>query len=274
LTTPRRTPSRFRLTSRLRFARNHREWRRIAANLAKTTERASWWSVFNQPLPLLLLSAVVFGTWSTYHSAAQQCHEQADKIYTDLVPLLDELSGRFKQINDKIWAPYPDLIAGYLTTKHDADIEKIYRGEIGVQSPIYKNQSMNVILFSYNSFARYITGEPFKKIIAAGNIITPDFTHAVHNMQNDLTMYLYTIGALDGGSRLSSSPFPNVYTFIASDIADIDQRRLLLRVGKKIKYCSIFMPNICETLLSGYSDKPKLDLSFEPLLPPILPNTN
>jgi hypothetical protein len=59
------------LRYRLRFARNHRAWRRITNNLAANEgEKASRWSFLNQPFTLWLLSAGVIGLWSAYHSSS------------------------------------------------------------------------------------------------------------------------------------------------------------------------------------------------------------
>jgi hypothetical protein len=144
------------LTSRLRFARNHREWRRIAAKLVDSkTERASLWKVLNQSFILWALSAVVIGAWSTLHATSQQSHEQADKIYNDLVPPLNELSWRFREINklshDK---------------DHDGDVDKIFRGESGFQLPAYKDQSLVTVLELYNSAARHIAAKNFPQVRA------------------------------------------------------------------------------------------------------------
>jgi hypothetical protein len=82
----------------------YRERRRIAeenAAYAKAEgkdDKPSRWRFLNQPFTLWLLSALVLSLWSTYHSAAQQCHEQADKTYAKFVSLLDEIGGRIGEL--------------------------------------------------------------------------------------------------------------------------------------------------------------------------------
>jgi hypothetical protein len=68
------------LRFRFKFARVHREWRQIAANLsAAKNDEPSPWNFLNQPFTLWLLSALVLSLCTTVHRAQQR----NGRIYLD-----------------------------------------------------------------------------------------------------------------------------------------------------------------------------------------------
>jgi hypothetical protein len=242
------------LRYRYQLARVHREWRRIAANVAQNnSEKSSRWSFLNKPFTLWLLSAVVIGVWSTYHSTSQQCHEQADKVYADIIPPLNELSGRLRELRQNVDSQRSD---------YDAVVDKIFRGEMGFQSPAYKDNSLVTVLSSYNAAARYIAAERLPEMRIVGNSTQHPVGVLVENTRHDLSLNLITVGLLDNSHKLSSEAPQIIDRYINSDMIQLEERRFLLFFGNKFYNCSLMMQSFWQNLLFGYSDAPKLGLDY------------
>jgi hypothetical protein len=208
---------------------SYRERRRIVeenaayAKANSKSEKQGLWGLLNQPFALWLLSALVLSLWSTYHTAAQQCHEQADKTFADFVSLLDELGGRLTELRNQMEkSPEPD----------NPEIKKIYNGQLGYQSPYFRNYTLFAVLRSYNRLA--------SRIILADN--------SERRRDNTFKMGLDTLG----------DPSYAIYPkkeYIDNDLQTIRGRRLAVEFGERNQLCSI--STLFEILWYGYSDKPQ-----------------
>jgi hypothetical protein len=226
---------------------SYRERRRIAEENAayakastKTEPRpSSWsllkqqrWGLLNQPFTLWLLSALVLSLWSTYHSAAQQCHEQAEKVYSDFISLLDEIGGRVYELRYLNYDP---------AKQDNPDILKIYRGEMGYQSPSYRGHTLYAVWSAYNRTA--------SKIIAPNlpDLIGVEAEH--RNYEHDLRMDL---GSVSYGLTYSIFVTPDS---LKDDWDKIERRRILVEGGRPAENCALGA--ISSIAAFGYSDEPQ-----------------
>lgn len=112
-------------------------------NNAEKRSRFAW---LDKPFTLWALSTVVISIFGALFTERQQCHEQAQSTLSK-VPLLDEITGRIGALHEKM---------GQNADPHDPAIANIIEGKIAYQ-PAYKDQSLFVILSSYNQAAGKIT---------------------------------------------------------------------------------------------------------------------
>jgi hypothetical protein len=229
---------------------SYRERRRIAeesAVYAKGSTRtepkqSSWslfnqhlWGVLNQPFTLWLLSALLLSLWSTYHSAAQQCHEEAEKTLSDFTALLDEIGGRVAEL--RRLADNGEANIGSANT----DVLQIYHGEAGYQSPAYKGHTLRDVWIAYNRLAEKIVAQRLPDLRGEN----AENLNYEHNLKMDLASLLDNAYAM----------FVTTDT-IKEDWNKIERRRLLIELPqRKIANCSI--GTVLSIAAFGYSDGPQ-----------------
>jgi hypothetical protein len=182
-----------------------------------------------------------------WYTANQQCHEEAEKIYADILPLLDEMSNRLREVRDQI---------NQNPNKGNREIDKILRGQTGYRIAEYEDQPLNVILASYNKLARKIIADRFPKVLVARQFVSVLLGQTVSNTNTgaDMTMFLYVNDVWTRGNTTLDDG-PNRDNLLDADRTEIEERRQLVHSGRKVNQCPMF-----EMMLWGYSDGPKLEI--------------
>jgi hypothetical protein len=202
-------------------------------------EKPSRMAWLDKPFTLWVLSTLVISIAGALFAERQQCHDQAQNTLTKVFPLLDEITARIGTLREKLQKS-PD--------QNDPEIAKLIQGKTAFQ-PAYKDQSLFVILSSYNQVAGRIAAsllpdlpEPPPPRPPAPPV--PPSSKMPKTGGIDLKLYLET-------ADVSSFPVLPSKEAVEHDYRLVIQRRVALERANVVETCSYW--RAAKTLVLGYS---------------------